>query len=69
VWWIALWPARAWKARRDFAQLAVLNDRELADIGLTRLDLMAADAHPPDVDRTAILAASAEEKRRNRRHG
>jgi uncharacterized protein YjiS (DUF1127 family) len=49
-------------ARQDLARLADLDDRMLADIGLTRSDLHAAHFAPPWQDPTSIL-----EQRVNRR--
>ena len=47
----------------DAAMLASFNDRMLADIGLTRSDLRDAFAEPPWRDPTAVLVASAQERR------
>ncbi len=60
---IALWPARVVAARAAFAQLAAMNARELADIGLTAQDLRDAMALALDEDPTATLAARAAEAR------
>jgi uncharacterized protein YjiS (DUF1127 family) len=47
------------KHRRELAHLAELDDRMLADIGLTRSDLHDADAAPPWQDATSMLARRA----------
>ena len=51
------------KNRRDAFRLAHLDDRMLADIGLTRSDLRDAFAEPPWHDPTAILTQRAAERR------
>jgi uncharacterized protein YjiS (DUF1127 family) len=48
--------AVAIKHRRDLAQLAELDDRMLADIGLTRRDLGDAQSEPLWQDSTSMLA-------------
>ena len=55
------------KNRRDAASLAGLDDRMLADIGLTRGDLRDAISEPVWRDPTAILVSRAYERRINRR--
>lgn len=55
------------KNRRDAANLAGLDDRMLADIGLTRGDLRDAYSEPVWRDPTAILVSRAYERRINRR--
>ena len=55
------------KNRRDAAVLAGLDDRMLADIGLTRGDLRDAYSEPVWRDPTAILVSRAHERRINRR--
>jgi uncharacterized protein YjiS (DUF1127 family) len=55
------------KNRRDAATLAGLDDRMLADIGLTRGDLRDAYSEPVWRDPTAILVSRAHERRINRR--
>ena len=55
------------KNRRDAASLAGLDDRMLADIGLTRGDLRDAISEPVWRDPTAILVSRAHERRINRR--
>ena len=59
--------ARAAKHRRDAAILAGLDDRMLADIGLTRGDLRDAFARPLWHDPTAVLVSRVCERRANRR--
>ena len=55
------------KNRRDAAMLTGLDDRMLADIGLTRGDLRDAYSEPVWRDPTAILVSRAHERRINRR--
>ena len=55
------------KNRRDAASLAGLDERMLADIGLTRGDLRDAYSEPVWRDPTAILVSRAHERRINRR--
>jgi len=55
------------KNRRDATMLAGLDDRMLADIGLTRGDLRDAYSEPVWTDPTAILVSRAHERRINRR--
>ena len=55
------------KNRRDAASLAGLDDRMLADIGLTRGDLRDAYSEPVWRDPTAILVSRVQERRVNRR--
>ena len=52
-------PARLIAARAALAQLAALNGRELADIGLSRSDLRDATALRRDADPTHFLAERA----------
>ena len=54
------------KNRRDSLQLAALDDRMLADIGLTRSDLRDAYAEPPWRDPSDVLARRAAERRVSR---
>ena len=51
--------AHAWRQRRELTRLIDLDDRMLADIGLTRQDLTAALAEPLLVDASESLAAVA----------
>jgi uncharacterized protein YjiS (DUF1127 family) len=55
------------KGRHDAAVLASLDDRMLADIGLTRGDLRDAFSEPVWRDPTSILVSRAHERRINRR--
>jgi uncharacterized protein YjiS (DUF1127 family) len=55
------------KNRRDATMLAGLDDRMLADIGLTRGDLRDAYSEPVWSDPTAILVSRAHERRIYRR--
>ena len=55
------------KSRRDAVTLAGLDDRMLADIGLTRGDVRDAVSVPVWRDPTAILVSRAQERRVNRR--
>jgi uncharacterized protein YjiS (DUF1127 family) len=57
------------KNRRDATMLSGLDDRMLADIGLTRGDLRDAYSEPVWSDPTAILVSRAHERRVNRRRG
>ncbi|MEI7804702.1 MAG: DUF1127 domain-containing protein [Hyphomicrobiales bacterium] len=60
--------ARALKHRRDTTVLARMDERMLADIGLTRADLQDAISVMPWNDPTALLRTRALE-RRLARHG
>jgi uncharacterized protein YjiS (DUF1127 family) len=55
------------KNRSDATMLAGLDDRMLADIGLTRGDLRDAYSEPVWSDPTAVLVSRAHERRVNRR--
>ena len=55
------------KNRRDASTLAGLDDRMLADIGLTRGDVRDAVSEPLWRDPTALLVSRAYERRINRR--
>jgi uncharacterized protein YjiS (DUF1127 family) len=55
------------KNRRDAALLAGLDDRMLADIGLTRGDVRDAVSEPVWRDPTTILVSRVHERRVNRR--
>jgi uncharacterized protein YjiS (DUF1127 family) len=57
----------AWRHRRDAVVLASLDDRMLADVGLTRADLNDALSEPLWRDPTAVLARRQGERRRFRR--
>ena len=58
--------ARALRNRRVAGSLAGLDDRMLADIGITRSDLRDAYAEPLWHDPTDVLAWRASERRRSR---
>lgn len=58
---------RTLKNRRDAASLSGLDDRMLADIGLTRGDLHDAYAEPVWRDPTTVLVTRVTERRVNRR--
>ena len=55
------------KNRRDASTLASLDDRMLADIGLTRGDVRDAYSEPVWRDPTTILVSRSQERRTNRR--
>lgn len=57
------------KNRRAAATLAGLDDRMLADIGLTQGDVRDAFSEPVWRDPTAMLVSRAHERRINRRRG
>jgi uncharacterized protein YjiS (DUF1127 family) len=59
--------SRFFKNRHDATTLAGLDDRMLADIGLTRGDVRDAFSEPVWRDPTAILVSRANERRINRR--
>lgn len=59
--------ARLLKNRRNARLLAGMDDRMLADIGLTRSDLRDAYAQPLWRDPTDVLAGRARDKRIHRR--
>jgi uncharacterized protein YjiS (DUF1127 family) len=59
--------ARLMKNRRNARMLAGMDDRMLADIGLSRSDLRDAYAQPIWRDPTDILAGRARDKRLHRR--
>ena len=57
-----LWPVRVARARRDLELLAGLDDRGLADIGLSRQDLRDVTALGLSQDPTGPLSARARER-------
>jgi uncharacterized protein YjiS (DUF1127 family) len=59
----ALWPFRVAAARATLRQLAALDARSLADIGLTPADLNDATALPLAADSGLFLAARVDERR------
>jgi len=56
------WPLRVAAHRHAMNELGGLDDRELADIGLSRQDLRDATALPLAADPTRQLAKRAEER-------
>jgi uncharacterized protein YjiS (DUF1127 family) len=60
---LAAWPFRVAAARAAMHQLGAMNDRELADIGLTRQDLRDATALPAGDDPTRIFAMRVDERK------
>jgi uncharacterized protein YjiS (DUF1127 family) len=56
------WPLRVAEHRRAMNELGGLDDRELADIGLSRQDLRDATALPLTLDPTEQLAQRARER-------
>jgi uncharacterized protein YjiS (DUF1127 family) len=60
---LILLPARLMAARAVLAQLAALDGRELADIGLSRSDLRDATALARGADPTHFLAERAGDRR------
>lgn len=58
---------RAYKNRRDMQALASLDDRMLADIGLTRGDVRDAFAEPVWHDPSRVLVTRSRERRYSRR--
>ncbi len=62
LWRLLSWPARVAEARREFALLAKLDDRGLADIGLTRQDLRDATAFALSEPPSPRLAERARER-------
>jgi uncharacterized protein YjiS (DUF1127 family) len=56
------WPLRVAAHRRAISELGGLDDRELADIGLSRQDLRDATALPLTLDPTEQLAERARER-------
>lgn len=62
VSWLVSWPLRVAEARREFALLAGLDDRGLADIGLTRQDLRDATAFPLSERPSSCLTERARER-------
>lgn len=57
----------AYKHRRDINMLAAMDERMLADIGLTRGDLRDAIGEPLWRDPSTVLVSRADERRANRR--
>jgi uncharacterized protein YjiS (DUF1127 family) len=67
AWAVVKTLAKSFEHRRDAAFLAGLDDRMLADIGLTRGDLRDALSEPLWRDPTALLVVRAGERRARRR--
>ncbi len=61
---ICLWPIRVAQARRVLAELAALDDRGLADIGLGRHDLRDMTAFGLGEDPSGRLAERARDRAR-----
>jgi uncharacterized protein YjiS (DUF1127 family) len=61
-WRLVSWPLRVAEARCEFALLAGLDDRGLADIGLTRQDLRDATALALSEHPSSRLAERARER-------
>jgi uncharacterized protein YjiS (DUF1127 family) len=61
----AAWPFRVAAARATLRALAIMDRRELADIGLTASDLRDVSALPLDRDPTLLLTQRARERRRD----
>ncbi len=59
---LLLWPVRVAENRRVMAALGGLDERGLADIGLSRQDLRDMTALPLGLDPTPTLAARAAER-------
>jgi uncharacterized protein YjiS (DUF1127 family) len=59
---LLLWPLRVAENRRVLAALGGLDDRGLADIGLSRQDLRDVTALPLGLDPTPMLAGRAAER-------
>jgi uncharacterized protein YjiS (DUF1127 family) len=57
--------AATWRHRRDMALLAGLDERALADMGLTRTDIRDAVSQPLWRDPTAVLADRRSDRRRS----
>jgi uncharacterized protein YjiS (DUF1127 family) len=64
--WLLGWPLRVLEARRVMGELAAMNDRELADVGLRRQDLRDATALPIGSDPSRLFEARAYERWRAR---
>jgi uncharacterized protein YjiS (DUF1127 family) len=62
---ILIWPLRVAENRRVLGALGELDDRGLADIGLTRQDLRDVTALPVGADASIALAERAREREEN----
>jgi uncharacterized protein YjiS (DUF1127 family) len=59
---VLMWPFQVAENRRVLSQLAALDDRGLADIGLYRQDLRDMTALPRGADASLVLAGRASER-------
>ncbi|MDQ0473113.1 DUF1127 domain-containing protein [Labrys wisconsinensis] len=59
---LALYLPRLRRNRAQLTRLHAMNDHELQDIGLTRLDVVSAGALPPSHDPTELLASIVRER-------
>lgn len=64
---VVLWPVRVARTRKVMNQLAGMSDHQLRDIGLTRDDIVSAQAVALDEDPTSLLASRAKERAESRR--
>jgi uncharacterized protein YjiS (DUF1127 family) len=62
---VLVWPLRIAENRRVLGALAELDDRGLADIGLSRQDLRDVTALPVGADASIALAERAREREEN----
>jgi uncharacterized protein YjiS (DUF1127 family) len=60
--------AAAWRRRQEAVLLARADDRMLADLGLSRSDVVDAFSGPPWEDPTVVLRSRALERRLSRHH-
>ena len=60
--------AAAWRRRQEAVMLARADDRVLADLGLSRGDVVDAFSGPPWEDPTIVLRSRALERRLSRHH-
>jgi uncharacterized protein YjiS (DUF1127 family) len=63
---VATWPLRVVAARQVLARFGAMDDRELADIGLSRQDVRDATALALGEDPSGMFAARARERRSRR---
>ena len=59
---VLMWPFQVAENRRVLGALGELDDRALADVGLSRQDLRDASALPLSADASQALARRAEER-------
>jgi uncharacterized protein YjiS (DUF1127 family) len=62
---VLIWPLRVAENRRVLGALCELDDRGLADIGLSRQDLRDVTALPVGADASVVLAERAREREEN----